>query len=106
MVIIHWQQKRSQRAYPVGATVRGILTQMALLHRLGFHVLRAKGKIHGSSFWFEFIVFSIVHHLVRVISLDLDIILCLGTTQLVSSPEPERNLSVQLGNDTSCVVSV
>jgi len=36
-------------------------------------------------------------------SLDLDIILSLGTTQLISSPEPQKNLSTQLGADTSVV---
>mmetsp|Transcript_56512 Transcript_56512/g.120029 ORF Transcript_56512/g.120029 Transcript_56512/m.120029 type:complete len:725 (-) Transcript_56512:848-3022(-) len=36
-------------------------------------------------------------------SLDLDIILCLGTTQMISSPKPEMNLSSQLGGDTSVV---
>ena len=36
-------------------------------------------------------------------SLDLDIILCLGTTQLISCPDPEKNLSCQLGRDTSVV---
>eukprot|EP00578_Thalassiosira_sp_NH16_P032649 CAMPEP_0181081652 /NCGR_PEP_ID=MMETSP1071-20121207/3210_1 /TAXON_ID=35127 /ORGANISM="Thalassiosira sp., Strain NH16" /LENGTH=891 /DNA_ID=CAMNT_0023163201 /DNA_START=148 /DNA_END=2823 /DNA_ORIENTATION=+ len=35
--------------------------------------------------------------------LDLDIILCLGTTQLIASPEPEKNLSTQLGANTSVV---
>jgi len=36
-------------------------------------------------------------------SLDLDVILCLGTTQLISCPDPEKNLSCQLGRDTSVV---
>ena len=36
-------------------------------------------------------------------SLDLDIILSLGTTQLISSPEPKTNLSTQLGDNTSVV---
>jgi len=36
-------------------------------------------------------------------SLDLDIILCLGTTQMISSPAPEKNLSTQIGDDTSVV---
>ena len=36
-------------------------------------------------------------------SLDLGIILCLGTTQMIASPEPEKNLSTQLGRGTSVV---
>lgn len=36
-------------------------------------------------------------------SLQLSIILSLGTTQLISDPNPERNLSTQLGEDTSVV---
>eukprot|EP00581_Thalassiosira_minuscula_P003178 CAMPEP_0183749232 /NCGR_PEP_ID=MMETSP0737-20130205/68182_1 /TAXON_ID=385413 /ORGANISM="Thalassiosira miniscula, Strain CCMP1093" /LENGTH=648 /DNA_ID=CAMNT_0025984985 /DNA_START=1281 /DNA_END=3224 /DNA_ORIENTATION=+ len=36
-------------------------------------------------------------------SLDLDIILSLGTTQLIACPDPEKNLTSQLGHDTSVV---
>lgn len=39
----------------------------------------------------------------RSTSLDLDIILTLGTTQLISSSNPKKNLSTQLGDNTSVV---
>ena len=49
----------------------------------------------------DFVSFRVPHF--KSQSLELDIILWLGTVQLIACPDPDKNLSCQLGRDISVV---